>query len=264
MSPLVKLEILGCFLTHWLPMTSILLGIARCCRWLFKGNYLKNERAFYSFLFHFWNFQQILNIFQKKKVVEGIVFPKLQNLKDFVRPHFRKSHFRTSFDSKHVKRSQTLVKSAWLHFYHIFSSLWRDMIWKTSTLIKCEILGLFVNTMTADASILFRVLRISCWLFKGNYLKNEKVFLGFLFHFWNFQQILNIFKKKKVVIANVFVELKNVKDLVRPHSKKHISELLLNVIMLKGPKHLRNLHDCTFIKFFISLRGYDLENIPLG
>ena len=38
------------------------------------------------------------------------VFPKLQIAKDFVTPFSKKRRFRTSFDSQHVKVSQTLVK----------------------------------------------------------------------------------------------------------------------------------------------------------
>ena len=68
--------------------------------------------------------------------------------------------------------------------------------------------------------MLFRIVRICSSLFKSNYLKNEKVFLSFLFHLWNLHQVLNIFKKRKIVIANVFPNFQTVKDLVRPLSKK--------------------------------------------
>ena len=78
------------------------------------------------------------------------VSPKLQAVKDLVRPHSKKSRFKTSFDSQHVKVSQTVVKSAWKHFYYIFSSLWAEMIWKISPLLQSEILRVFVNTLTAD------------------------------------------------------------------------------------------------------------------
>ena len=39
-------------------------------------------------------------------------FPQLQTVKDFVRAISKKHHFRTPFDSQHIKGSQTLVKSA--------------------------------------------------------------------------------------------------------------------------------------------------------
>ena len=49
------------------------------------------------------------------------------------------------------------------------------------------------------ACILFQILRICHCQFKCNYLKNEKLFLYFLFHFWNLHQILNILKETMIV-----------------------------------------------------------------
>ena len=45
------------------------------------------------------------------------VFPKLQTVKDLVRPLNKKCHFRTSFDSQDVKESEKIVKSPRGHFY---------------------------------------------------------------------------------------------------------------------------------------------------
>ena len=44
--------------------------------------------------------------------VRATLFPKLQTVKDFVRPLSKKQGFRTSFDSQHVKGSETLVDSS--------------------------------------------------------------------------------------------------------------------------------------------------------
>ena len=41
-----------------------------------------------------------------------------------------------------------------------------------------------------------------------------------LLHFWNFHDILNILKKKVIVITNVFPKLKTVKYFVRSLSEK--------------------------------------------
>ena len=65
-------------------------------------------------------------------------------------------------------------------------------------------------------SILLRILRISRSLVKSSYLKDEKYFLGFLLTLWNLHQNLIIFKKKKIVIANVFPKLATVQGLVTP------------------------------------------------
>ena len=80
----------------------------------------------------------------------GNVFPKLATVQDLVTPLTFQRRLKTSFDSQHVKRFQTVVKSSWEHFYHIFSSLWGEMIWKISPWMKFEIRGLFFDTWTAD------------------------------------------------------------------------------------------------------------------
>ena len=69
-------------------------------------------------------------------------------------------------------------------------------------------------------SILFGIVRICSSLFKCNYIKNKKLFINVLFHLWNLHQILNIFEKKVIGIADVFSKLQNVKSLVKPLSRK--------------------------------------------
>ena len=132
-------------------MRSIPLGILALCSSLFKCNYLKNEKHFCKFFFHFFTLDQILNIFEKKKMIMiANVFPKLQTVKDLVKPLSSKRRFRTSFDSQHVNRWQTHLKSTSEQFYQNFWTLWMGMICKISPLLKLEILGVLVNTLTAD------------------------------------------------------------------------------------------------------------------
>ena len=128
-----------------------------------------------------------------------------------VRPPTKKRRVRTSFDSHHVKGSKTLVKPSWEPFDHIFPSIWGELIWKMSPLLKFKVIGVFVNTHGLPiTSILFRFVRICRSQFKSNYLKDKRYFLDFLFHLWNLHQTLNIFKKKKILIANVFPKLTTV------------------------------------------------------
>ena len=133
-----------------MPTTSILFQIVRiwCC--LFKSSSLKNKKDSISFLFHLWILHQILNIFKKKKILIANVFPNLTTVEGLVPPLTIQRRLKTSFDSQHVKRFQTLVKSSWEHFYHIFWSLWRQMDWKYSPWLKFEIIGLIVNTWSAN------------------------------------------------------------------------------------------------------------------
>ena len=122
----------------------------RICRSLFKSSSLQKKKHFLSFLLHLCNLHQILNIFKKKKIIIANVFPKLTTVQSFLTPLTIQRRLKTSFDSQHVKRFQKLARSSWEHFYHIFSSLWAEKIWKTSPWLKFEIIGLFVNTWTAD------------------------------------------------------------------------------------------------------------------
>ena len=127
-----------------------------CSRlWEFAAPYsnpviLKKKKDSISFFFHLWIFHQILNIFRKKKIVIGNVFPKLTTVYGLVTPLTIQRRLKISFDSQHVKRFQTLVKSSWGSFYHIFSALWGEMTWKISPWLKFEIIGLFGNTWTAN------------------------------------------------------------------------------------------------------------------
>ena len=88
--------------------------------------------------------------FLKKKIVIANVFLELQTVKDLVRPLSKNHRFRTSFDSQHVKGSETIKKSARQKFFHIFSAFWGGLIRKISPLLNFEIIGVFVNTLTAD------------------------------------------------------------------------------------------------------------------
>ena len=70
------------------------------------------------------------------------------------------------------------------------------------------------------ASIPFKIVTISNSQFKSDYLSNEKLFLNFLFHFWNARQILNILKKRVIIIPNAFPKLETVKIWLRTLSKQ--------------------------------------------
>ena len=58
---------------------------------------------------------------KKNKIVIANVFPKLTTVRGLVMPLTIQHCLKTSFDSQHVKRFQTLVKSSWELFYNTFS-----------------------------------------------------------------------------------------------------------------------------------------------
>ena len=127
-------------------------------------------------------------------------------------------------------------------FLSCFSSFWGKLIWKMCPLVLSEILEVFLNTLTQMTSILFKVLRICNSQFKCNYLKNQKLFLNFLFYLWNLHQILNNLKKNMMIIANVLPKSQTVDILVRPLSKKRrfrtrcdIQHVKASQILAKSP-----------------------------
>ena len=92
-------------------MTSTVFNIPRICNFQFKCKYMKKEKKFLNFAFHFWNLHHILNILKKEMMIMANVFPKLQTVKNFVTPLCKKRHFGTRLHSRHVKVSAILAKS---------------------------------------------------------------------------------------------------------------------------------------------------------
>ena len=100
------------------------------------------------------------------------------------------------------------------------------------------------------ATLLFNIARICNSQFKWNYLQNGKICLNLLFHFWNLHQILNILKKKMMVLANAFRTLQTAKNLVTPLCKKRRLGTRLDSRHVKVSGIFANLHECAFIMFF--------------
>ena len=77
-------------------------------------------------------------------------FPKLKNVKAFVRPLSKKRSLRTRFESQDLRAFQALGKSPWERFYHIFWSFSKKLIWIMSSIVWGEISAVFVNTLSTD------------------------------------------------------------------------------------------------------------------
>ena len=69
-------------------------------------------------------------------------------------------------------------------------------------------------------SILWLIEAILRNQFRYYYLKNKRVFVNFLLHFWNVHEILNIFKKRMTLIADVFPKLPSPKKGIALMSEK--------------------------------------------
>ena len=64
-------------------------------------------------------------------------------------------------------------------------------------------------------SILFLIQTIYSKIFRCNYLRNKKFFPIFFLHFRSIDSILNIFKKKMTLTADIFLNLGTPKEVVR-------------------------------------------------
>ena len=202
-------------------MATILFKVVRIYNSHFKWYNLKKENLFLKFLFHFWISHQILNILKEKMIAIANVFPKLQTVKILVRPLSKKRPFRTRFERQYVKASQILPKSPWESIYHVFSSFSGKLIWKMSPLGLGEILGVFVETVTADSKYPVPDFKNFQLPIQMQLSEKRKTFSQFLFHLSMLREILNILKEKMIVIANMFPKLQTVKIFVRKLSQEH-------------------------------------------
>ena len=62
----------------------------------------------------------------------------------------KRSRFKTPFHGQSAFEFQTLLKSNWEHFSSIVYSSLDSLSWKTSLLVRSEVLGLFVKLLPAD------------------------------------------------------------------------------------------------------------------
>ena len=127
----------------------------------------------------------------------------------------KKSRFRGTFDKWHGKRAETLLKSERQQLYHIYSSLWRILELKKSLWAICKVWGHFVNPLTADDKYSLLNRNNLEMIFRCIYLRYKKYFVNFFLHFLNLKWILNIFKKKNTVVADIFLSLRTQKNVIR-------------------------------------------------
>ena len=71
-----------------------------------------SKKTCFEFLPPFLKSTSNFKHFEKKMILIACLFPNWQTVKDLVGPMSKTRHFRTPFDSQHVKGYQTLAKSA--------------------------------------------------------------------------------------------------------------------------------------------------------
>ena len=100
-----------------------------------------------------------------------------------------KPYFRTAFSNQPVNGQQTLLKSAGQYYYPIFPWIWDKLSCKKSALVRSKILGLFVNTLTAEYTYSGRNMQTLTQQVKTPLSLKQKTFSGFFIAFlksiWN-------------------------------------------------------------------------------
>ena len=100
-----------------------------------------------------------------------------------------KPYFRTAFGNPPVNRYETLLKSARHYYYPIFPWIWDKLTGKKSALVISKILGLFVNTLTAEYTYSGRNMQTLTQQVQTPLSLKQKTFSGFFIAFlkstWN-------------------------------------------------------------------------------
>ena len=162
-------------------MTSILSSIGRSYRNQFKRYCLRNK-SFYKFVADFLKSTLIFEHFEEKITFIAHVFPKLRTAKGVIKEIFKTSRFRKLFESP----------------------------WKL-----CDILRLFLHTLTADGKYSLRYRENLPSEFKCSYLKN-KIFSEFVAAFLKSTLNFEDFEERMLIfITHVFPKLQNAKNIVR-------------------------------------------------
>ena len=110
----------------------------------------QKQKTFSQLFAAFLKFRLNFKYFGKKYYPHRFFISEITDSKNVIRKMSKKSRFREPFDKQHGKRAQALLKSASQHLYHIHWSLPSQLSWKKSLLLTCQILGLLVDTLTAD------------------------------------------------------------------------------------------------------------------
>ena len=107
-----------------------------------------------------------------------------------------KPYFRTAFGKQPVNGYQTLLNSARHYYYPIFRWIWNKFSWKRSALVRSILLGLFVNTLTAEYKYSGRNMQTFAQQVQTLLPLKQKIFSRFFIAFlkstWNLEQ----FQKK--------------------------------------------------------------------
>ena len=111
-----------------------------------KRHYPSKQKTFLAFLVAFLKCAWNLEYFEKKGESASQIISEIIDSEKPGYLYVKRSCFRTPFGKEHVNGFRTLLKSAWHHYYPIFSWIRIIFSWKKSALVWTEKLRLFVNT----------------------------------------------------------------------------------------------------------------------
>ena len=187
-------------------MTSILSSIGRSYRNQFKRYCLRNK-SFYKFVAAFLKSTLIFEHFEEKITFIAHVFPKLRTAKGVIKEIFKTSRFRKLFESPWTLHEITFITS--------FDHATERLSCKISLVVVCDILRLFLHTLTADGKYSLRYRENLPSEFKCSYLKN-KIFSEFVAAFLKTTLNFEDFEERMLIfITHVFPKLQNAKNIVR-------------------------------------------------
>ena len=119
----------------------------------------------------------------------------------------KRSCFRTPFANERVNGFQTLLKSPRHHYYPLFSSIRGNVSCKKSALVWCEILRLFVKTLTADDKSSGNNMQSLPQQFQTPLSQKKKAFFWFFIAFLKCAQNLEHLRKEDVYASLIISEI---------------------------------------------------------
>ena len=157
------------------------------------------------------------------------------------------SGLRGLFNKQHGKRAKPLFESVCQQLYYIDWSLLTQLSWKKLLFLRCQVLGLLVNTVGANEKnpVLNRenlMIPIQMQLSRTQKTFSE-FFAKFLKPKINFKDV----KKNITLIDFVFPKLPATKTRSDKCLKSRVSENPSTSNMVNVPQHCWNLHHSAFI-----------------
>ena len=179
------------------------------------------------------------------------VFSKLRTRKKGLRQVSKKCDFTVPFEKQHGKGAETPLKLSRRHLYHTYWKPTRILSLKKSLLVICNMLWLFVNTLTVDYkySVLNRVnLKRQIHM---QLSKKRKIFSQFFSALLKSKLNLQHFQKK--IWSSWLMYFQNyglAKRRLDNYLKSAFSKYPSTSNMAKALKHISNHHGGTFTIIF--------------